>query len=280
MRVIDCTIYSGEYDLLNARLNYLDEFIDKFIIVEATENFSGTLRLLDEHSRDKIIDRFPRKIQWEILNFPNFVKTPWEREAYQRNYLQVLLANNHTADLILLSDIDEIPSASFIETSKSRYPNFSIAEQSLYQYCIHNKNRNSWHGTIAFNVLSQSLTPQELRLKSVKYWENVENVVGGGGWHFSSFGSFKDKIQKFSHQELNTWPYTTNWLFSLMRNFGISVLGNQEIDLMSDETLPIQITCHYRHSTFGRKLLTPLAAGVIKLIFRIRVKELSMPKDF
>jgi beta-1,4-mannosyl-glycoprotein beta-1,4-N-acetylglucosaminyltransferase len=280
MKVIDCTIYSGEADLLKVRLDYLAEFVDLFIIIEAKENFSGSVRKLNDNFKLEIEKRFPGKIHWVVLNFPNNLKNPWEREAYQRNHLQIILAEGHKNDLILLSDVDEFPSSVFIGTSKMRYPSFSIAGQSHYQYCVHSKNRNIWHGTIAFSLLNQNLTPQELRLKSVKYWENVENIVVDGGWHFSSFGSFKDKIEKFSHQELNTWPYKTKWFFSLMRNFGISVLGVQEIDWVDHEELPIHIPCNYRHKAIQRKFLKPLITVLFKLIFRLRVKELSMPKDF
>lgn len=280
MRVIDCMIYSGEADLLKVRLNYLDVFVDKFIIIEATESFSGSVRKLNDNFKQEIEESFPGKIEWVVLNFPSYLRNPWERETYQRNHLQIILADGYKNDLILLSDLDEFPSSIFIENSKSRYPNFSIAEQSLYQYCIHSKNRNSWHGTIAFNFLNPNLTPHELRLKSIKYWENAENIIEDGGWHFSSFGSFKDKIEKFSHQELNIWPYKTKWFISLMRNFGVSVLGVQEIDWVDEEELPMQITCNYRHLVVGRKFFTPLIMVLFKWIFRLRVKELSMPKDF
>jgi len=252
MRVIDCTIYSGEADLLKVRLNYLGEFIDKFIIIEATESFSGSVRKSNDNFKQEIEERFPGKIEWVVLNFPSYLRNAWERETYQRNHLQMILSEGYKSDLILLSDLDEIPSSIFITNSKSRYPNLSIAEQSHYQYCIHSKNRNSWHGTIAFNLINPNLTPQELRLKSVKYWENKENILKDGGWHFSSFGSFKDKIENFSHQELNTWPYKTKWFYSLMRNFGISVLGVQEIDWVDEKELPMHIrTCAIFTRHFG-----------------------------
>jgi hypothetical protein len=280
MRVIDCLIYGGEEELILPRLSYLDQFCDFFIIVEAKQNFSGAIRDVDLRMKEYVEQSFPDKILWKVIEFPESLITPWEREAYQRNYLGIILQEYFLHDLILLSDLDEIPNGTFIETAKSRFPKRSIAQQTHYQYCQHSKNRSFWHGTIAFDYSSEALTPQQLRLKSVKFWENQQDVVINSGWHLSSFGSFKDKIQNFSHQELNRWPYTTSWFFWVMRNFGISVQGKQEIDWLLDPRMPFEVPCKKKHKLLGRKILTPVMQVLIDYCFRKIVRELSIPKQF
>ena len=60
MKVYDLSMSAGEYDLLEIRFNILSPFVDKFIIVEGTETFSGNLKPLYWVERNK--DRFE---EWE-----------------------------------------------------------------------------------------------------------------------------------------------------------------------------------------------------------------------
>lgn len=41
MKIIDCFMFFDEEMLLDVRLNILDKFVDKFIIVESTYTHSG-----------------------------------------------------------------------------------------------------------------------------------------------------------------------------------------------------------------------------------------------
>ena len=45
MKIIDCFIFYNELDLLNYRLNVLNNVVDYFIIVEATHCFSKTISI-------------------------------------------------------------------------------------------------------------------------------------------------------------------------------------------------------------------------------------------
>ena len=47
MKIFDCFIYCDEDLILDLRLNYLDQYVDKFIIVESTYTHSGASRKLN-----------------------------------------------------------------------------------------------------------------------------------------------------------------------------------------------------------------------------------------
>ena len=42
MKIIDCFIYNNEDLILDLRLNTLDQYVDKFVIVESKFNHSGS----------------------------------------------------------------------------------------------------------------------------------------------------------------------------------------------------------------------------------------------
>ena len=56
-RVFDCFIFNNEIDLLEMRLNILDDVVDKFIIVEGNTTFSGNKK---ESNYLKNKDRFKK----------------------------------------------------------------------------------------------------------------------------------------------------------------------------------------------------------------------------
>ena len=63
MKIFDCFMYFDESLLLDLRLNYLDKFVDKFIIIECNYNHKGEIRI----PRFKI-DKF-KKVEKKIEYF-------------------------------------------------------------------------------------------------------------------------------------------------------------------------------------------------------------------
>ena len=46
MKFFDCFMYNNEDLILDVRLNSLDKYIDKFVIVEAKQNHQGKKRVI------------------------------------------------------------------------------------------------------------------------------------------------------------------------------------------------------------------------------------------
>ena len=115
MKIIDCTTYYSEDLMLDIRFNILNEFVDKFIIVEAKHSHSGEKKILNFN-----INNFPKfkdKIEYLIIDDIPInvkpIKKGWHenhtRDQYQRNSLIRGYKDCHPEDLIMISDIDEIP---------------------------------------------------------------------------------------------------------------------------------------------------------------------------
>ena len=93
VKIIDCFTFYNEVDILNYRLNILNDVVDYFIIVESTHTFSGIEKKLIFFENTSLFEKFKDKIIHIIVDdfpytFPNInyeKKQQWENEYHQRN---------------------------------------------------------------------------------------------------------------------------------------------------------------------------------------------------
>ena len=107
MKLYDCFMYNNEDELLEIRLNVLNKFINKFIIVESLYDHQGKKKKLNFNINK--FSKFKKKIRYLVLKkFPE-EHNSWERENYNRNYLINGLYDVKLNDYVMISDLDEIP---------------------------------------------------------------------------------------------------------------------------------------------------------------------------
>ena len=113
MAIYDCFQFFDEEHILDLRLNILYEFIDFFVLVESTIDHQGKPKKLNFDS--KKFKKFNDKIIYivvddtaEVIKKPHFGGESLV-EQHQRNSLTRGLKKCHEDDLIILSDVDEIP---------------------------------------------------------------------------------------------------------------------------------------------------------------------------
>ena len=214
MRIFDCFLYNGESVVLDIRLNTLSKYIEKFIIIESRYDHQGNKKKLT-FKLDNFI-KFKKKIIYLVIeNFPEKLSN-WERENYQRNYINEGLTLANEDDYIIISDVDEIPNLS--KTIDLHNHKFTVFEQKMFYYKLnlHNKTEPFWYGSkICKKKYLKS--PQWLRnqkIKSYPFWRYDKikwNIVKNGGWHFSFLmrpNQIKKKIKSFAHSEYNNNYYT------------------------------------------------------------------------
>ena len=93
----------------------------------------------------------------------------WERENYNRNYLEKGLKEANNDDYIMVSDLDEIPK---IENHEIFYKKkFTVFKQKMiyYKFNLQNVSNPNWFGTKACKK-KYVKTPQWLRDQKVKYY--------------------------------------------------------------------------------------------------------------
>ena len=125
MNIYDCFQYFDEDLLLDIRLNVLNQYVKKFVITEATYTHNGAKKELNFNINN--FKKFKDKINYLVIEQPpanllEFVKNEPEhekgeklilngmaRDYFQRERLAKGFENADENDIILISDLDEIP---------------------------------------------------------------------------------------------------------------------------------------------------------------------------
>jgi len=114
MKIYDCFTFFNELDLLEIRLNELNEVVDYFVIVEANKTQTGKDKEYYFEKSKSRFKRFEEKIIHLKINMPP-TKNFWVMENYQRDCILKGLKNCKDEDIILISDLDEIPNKNKIK---------------------------------------------------------------------------------------------------------------------------------------------------------------------
>lgn len=219
MKVFDCFTYFNEDHLLDLRFNILNDYVDFFVICEAKEDHRGRTKKLNFE-----IEKYPKfksKIIYLVIDKFENCKRTWDKQNYQRNYLINGLNNSKPDDLILFSDVDEIPNLNKI---KNDFPNdyIGIFDQKVFYYKLNLQvsDYTQWEGTRVCKkreLKSFSWLRDKVRLKNLKYpfwrFDKFKRIfkIENGGWHFSFLGSPKfisSKIKSYVHEEYDLEKFT------------------------------------------------------------------------
>ena len=216
MAIYDCFQYFNEDHIVDLRFNILKDSVDFFVIVESTINHQGERKKLHfdvnkyKSLKKKIIyivvDDTPKEIIKSHKGGESLV------EQHQRNSILKGLKKCDDNDLIILSDVDEIPDLNKLKIFDKN--NYAVFSQKMFMYKLNllNMSEDNWHGSKI--CLKKNLkSPQWLRnLKFKKYpfWridkpKNLQ-IIENGGWHFSYLQKAENiskKIKSFSHGEFN-----------------------------------------------------------------------------
>lgn len=226
--VYDSFQFFNELDILYLRMSILKDVVDKFVISESTVTFSGDKKPLFYEENKEMFQEFAHKIIHNVVD-----DTPMDCDAFTRDHHQKCavargLAGCVPEDIIIFSDVDEIPNP---ETLKKLLP--TVEDGKIYMlaqrlfYCYLNMEEVSgrllsvtgefdgvdkpmWLGTkVCRYGMLDKYTTEELRNKEQKA---VGVRVPDGGWHFSYMGGGKNqsvedrvkyKIKSAAHQEYN-----------------------------------------------------------------------------
>ena len=210
-RVFDCCIFNGEMDVLAIRLHELNAVVDYFVITESTITFSGKPRVLSFDPCDPRVSQFVGKVRHVIVTDVPETNDTWTREKWQRNAVLRGAPDADATDLLVFSDVDEIPRASVVaEMAKDHeYETFGVRLAFSYFY-VNYRNVAGPECALTWTVAAvrrklDGVLPDELRY-SVRDQRIPARIFDNGGWHFSYLmdeAGIRRKVAAFSHQELN-----------------------------------------------------------------------------
>jgi beta-1,4-mannosyl-glycoprotein beta-1,4-N-acetylglucosaminyltransferase len=243
-------MYFDEEVVVDVRLNTLDEFVDYFVIVESKFTHKGDPRELKfnhkkfEKFKDKIIyliyEEKPKEIE-EVTKDDDedeasrkYILNALYRENGQRNYIQKGLVDAKENDLILISDVDEIPDLSKLNFKKVT-EKIILFKQDMFYYKFNLRLPNLiWTGTKGCKK-KYLINPQWLRnIKDRKYsffridtffskvkYTNIK-IISAGGWHFSNIKTPKEiehKLRSYlHHREFDEQPLSVEEIDKIIKN--------------------------------------------------------------
>lgn len=188
-KVYDCCMFFNELDLLEIRLEILDEHVDYFVLCEAPQTFSGLPKPLYYQENKERFAKWNHKI---IHHIAPRVETNnvFERTAIQKDSIREALKDCQPDDVIYYGDVDEIWKPQSEEGK---------LQQLNYCYYLNMRSSEVWQGT---NVCKYKnlINLNELRA-------NHDIVLEDGGYHFTNIGGIEQlrkKIEAYDHQEMIT----------------------------------------------------------------------------
>jgi beta-1,4-mannosyl-glycoprotein beta-1,4-N-acetylglucosaminyltransferase len=251
MKIYDGFIFFNELDLLEIRLNVLNDVVDYFILVEASVTHQGTPKpFIFEENKDKFTKFLDKIIYIKVTNIPNSFTTLPEinpinfeeqcfvnifndisktslfnrfdsnqmgfgRDFFQKECVKLGMKNAQDNDILISSDIDEIPNPEYISRLEEFFESDQLYTFNQTHYCYylnmihyshidntrHNREINTnWKGSrMGTWGLLKNYSLNELRAQD-------NNDIIDSGWHFSWMGGIdrvKNKLKSYSHQENN-----------------------------------------------------------------------------
>ena len=235
--VYDCFQFFNELDILKLRLHIMNPVVDRFVISEATETFSGNPKPLYYEENKEMFAEFADKIIHVVVDDtpPGYTH---DRDTFQKNAVGRGLKDCTDEDIISFSDLDEIPNPEKIKEILQNFDRTKIYHfaQRLF-YCYLNMEevsgnllsyagefpeaerskdgipgRKKWIGSkmCSYSLLKE----QKLQLGELRFPERKACGirVEDGGWHFGYMGGHgekdvkkrvAEKVRSAAHQEYN-----------------------------------------------------------------------------
>lgn len=283
--VIDCIPFFNELDILKLRLHILDPLVDRFVIEEATHTFSGLPKELCFEKNREMFEEFLPKITYLVVdNSPKEISTH-ERDKFQKNALAKALTDASDEDVLILSDVDEIPNPAVLQELVKRFdPDkiYHLAQRNFYCYLNMEEvsgnllsitgefpgvERRMWLGT---KVFTKKNIPESgiIDLREISPEDPRSVRVADGGWHFGYMGSCHEtdvsrrvgtKVVAAAHQEYNTEDVLAEVKDRLI--LGEDIFGRNAVFQWAvvDESYPQYLLEH--KSEYDYLIMPPISKG-------------------
>ena len=252
MKIFDCFTFNDENSILEIRLNEMNKYVDFFVIIEFGENHQGKKK--GKRINEKILNNFANKIRYMYVEKFEENMNSWQRENFQRDYIQKALYDADKEDVIIISDLDEIPNLKKI--------NLENIGNSVYAFkqinCMYKFNlvRDfSWFGSklCKFKKLKSPQWLRSLKVHKKYNYFRIDKffsknyifnfkIIENGGWHFGwirSVDEIIDKVNSFAHLEFNNSKFkNNNYIYNCIEN-NVNFLNTEEkLEIIKMEFLP------------------------------------------
>jgi len=225
MKIYDCFTFFNELEVLTIRLEELWDTVDYFVLAESTLSHSGNPKELHfDNNKDKF-EKYMSKIRHIIVDDMPNTPDSWVRERFQRKAIERGLYDMEPEDIVIVSDMDEIPRAEAVQMVRDDENDYEryIFTIPMFQYKINNMK---WFDRASQpNIMVTRgrvfTNPQHEREITFPWIPKPADIVfiDHAGWHFTYFGDDANaiiKLQNFAHTEANRKDliekHNINWM--------------------------------------------------------------------
>jgi len=139
---------------------------------------------------------------------------PYLRENFQRNCISRGLKNSSKDDLIIISDLDEIPNPEAINDFKVDMK-YAVFKQKHFYYKINLQSQKNpfWFGSriCVKKFLKSPQWLRDLKFKKRPFWRldklQLNNIIENGGWHFCNLKNAEQLLYKYKNLCETNDPY-------------------------------------------------------------------------
>lgn len=223
--IYDVFTYNGEMKTLQLHLGVLNNYVDRFIIVEARKTFTGNDKPLYLPRHEQYIKEYLKKIDYYIVNewddvsiweqailSPNTIGAEhWKREFYIKESIHKALRHYHVRDddTVFIGDVDEIidPLAKYESDTPIK------AKLRVYSYWLNNLSNEEFWGTLICQY-------GDIKDKCLNHVRSDKTLYSKGdylGWHFTSMGG-TDEVRRKLNDSYTAESYNTLDVQQLLQN--------------------------------------------------------------
>lgn len=301
--VYDCFTFFNELDLLEIRLNLLEDVVDRFVLVEMSKTHTGNQKpfYFDENK-----ERFSKYLD-KIIHI-KITKTPildnsksdkygnkWLLENFQRDCIMKGLSQAQDNDVIIISDLDEIPNPEVIKSYDCS--GIWVLEQSMRYYFLNNicYTYPIWRNGTRIGLLKYLRNPQQ-QLPESEFYEFSKyglptyfrfcsgQCIPNAGWHFSYCGSLSQILNKrksIVEQQFNTVSNLDLDYVSKAIKSGKDILGRKQYRYMAlsiRKSLPYYIVKNeqkYAHMMLYKNYAYFIKSNILLYLFKMKKYTLA-----
>lgn len=275
--IYDCIPFFNELDILKLRMQILSPYVDKFVLEESTVTFSGEPKEMIFATNRDMFREFEDKILYVAVdNSPMSGVTTHERDKFQKNQLLRAMSDAKPDDIVIFSDVDEIPNPKALQKIVQNFDQekiYHLAQRMFYCFLnmeevsgnllsitgeFQGVERKQWLGT---KICCFKNLPKEgiVFLREISPEDPRSVRVPDGGWHFGYMGGDGErdvakrigvKVQAAAHQEYNKSRYLNEAVDRLLCGEDIFDRNAKFIRVPIDDSYPEYLREHQEEYAF------------------------------
>ncbi|KAK2010244.1 family 17 glycosyltransferase [Colletotrichum eremochloae] len=232
-KVFDLLLINTEVEMLEVRLGQMAPYVDYFVIIESDKTFTDHPKPLYVKENWDLFKPWHKKMILRTMDLEAFKEgSTWDRETGSRNAMFTQVVPSLTGaqaasldDVILVSDVDEIPKPSTVRALRNcLIPPRVTIHSEFYYYSYQWLSKEDWvHPQATIYQGENTVLPNDLRHNA------NDHHIYHGSWHcsycFSTVDEMAQKINSFSHSEFNKPEFKDpDWIVNVSRH-GHDIFG-------------------------------------------------------